>query len=95
MRAVLSDDIEFGVSLTGADRDSYLSNTFAQGRPSKHLSASRDVDSNLWVTVMPNVLFLDIRDSIREVGLVSSRSAFTFNFSSTDAERSLRSNGHI
>ena len=104
MRAALSDGKEFGVSLTGADYGSYLSNTFAQGRPSKHLSTNRDQNNNLWVTVMPNVFFLDVRDAIREIFLIKVTSAFdhmveggkkTFNFSSNDAENAFRANRHM
>lgn len=104
MRAVLSDDKEFGVSLTGAECGYTLARTFAEGRPPRHLSADRDDNGNLWITVMPNVLFLDLRDAIREIGLDISSTGFkhmaeeghkTFDFSTTDAENALRNNGHM
>lgn len=104
MRAVLADAKEFGISLTGAEYGCPLAMTFSQGRPTHHLSAKRDADGNLWITVMPDVFFLDLRDSIQEIDLVRNGSTFehmvedrweTFTFSSSDAETALRDKGHM
>jgi hypothetical protein len=55
------------------------------------------------MVVRPDVLFLDIRDSIREANLLGRGLVFpfmredrlaTFNFSAPDAESALRTNGH-
>jgi hypothetical protein len=104
MRAVLSDTKEFGISLTGVEYGCPLAMTFSQGRPTQHLCAKRDADGNLWITVMPNVFFLDLRDSIAEIDLIGRNVGFkhmaeegiaTFNFSSTDAATALKQNGHM
>lgn len=103
MGAVCSDGHQLRVSLTGAEHGALLRTTFESGRPAQHLAASRDAAGNLWIVVRPDVLFLDLRDSIREANILGRGLTFsfmsddrnaTFNFSAADAESSLRSNGH-
>jgi hypothetical protein len=103
MGAVCSDGLQFRVSLTGAQRGALLRTTFHSGRPVQHLKVSRDAGGNLWMVVRPDVLFLDLRDSIREANLLGRGLVFpfmtedrpaTFNFGTNDAESALRSNGH-
>src|SRR5262245_21492129 len=103
MGAVLSDGCQLRISLTGAEPGALLRTTLANGRPSQHLKASRDAAANIWLTVRPDVLFLDFRDSIREANLLGRGLAFrfmsedrstTFNFTASDAMASLRDRGH-
>jgi hypothetical protein len=103
MGAVCSDSHQFRISLTGAQHGALLRTTFEHGRPTQHLSVSRDAAGNVWMVVRPDVLFLDLRDSIREANLLGRGLVFpfmsedrlaTFNFSASDAESALRNNGH-
>ena len=103
MGAVCSDGHQFRISLTGAQHGAFLRTTFDHGRPNQHLSVSGDTAGNVWMVVRPDVLFLDVRDSIREANLLGRGFTFpfmsedrmqTFNFSTTDAESALRKNGH-
>jgi len=70
IRAQLTDGKSFQVSLTGAEHKAYLRKTFANGRPSSHLRLTVDQDGDLSIAVLPQVLFLDIRDSVQETRLV-------------------------
>jgi hypothetical protein len=70
IRVELTDGKCFQVSLTGAEHGAYLRETFANGRPSSHLRLIVDQGGDLWLTVLPQVLFLDIRDSMQEARLV-------------------------
>ena len=103
MGAVLSDGRPFRISLTGAEHGALLRTTLANGRPPQHLKVSRDADGNIWMLVRPDVLFLDLRDSIREANLLGRGLAFqfmsedrpvTFNFNASDAEVALQNGGH-
>jgi hypothetical protein len=103
MTAVLSDGKRFAISLTGAEWGRALASTFKAGRPAEHLQVRRDIDGNLWMTVMPNVLFLDIRTAINRSDLLNSGLSFvhmvedgdkTFDFSSDEAWRTFDFSGH-
>jgi hypothetical protein len=103
MGAVLADSLQFRISLTGAQYGAFLRTTFSNGRPSQHLGVTSDSAGNLWMTVRPDVLFLDVRDSIRDADLLNRGLAFhfmaedrqqTFNFTAAAAEAVLRTQGH-
>lgn len=68
MRAVLASGENFWVGLTGAIEGLFLQKVLASGRPPNHLSLSDD-GVDLWLTVRPDVLFLDIRDAVRSARL--------------------------
>lgn len=103
MGAVLADGHQFRISLTGAQHVAFLRTTLSSGRPAQHLSVSADPAGNLWMTVRPDVLFVDVRDSSREIDLLNRGLTFhfiaedrqeTFNFTAAAAETVLRRHGH-
>ena len=102
MRAVLSDGRQFRISLTGAQTGALLETALSNGRPSQHLSLSV-VNRDLWVTVRPDILFLDVRDAIVSSKLLNRGLSFkfisedrkqTFGFTAAQAEAALRRGGH-
>jgi len=68
MRAVLSDGSNFWITLTGAVRGLFLRDIPERGRPSGHLSHFDD-GTDLWVTVRPEILFMDVRDAVKSARL--------------------------
>ena len=63
----LTDGKSFQVSLTGAEHGAYLAHlrkTLPHSRPVQHLQVERDQHEDIWVTVLPPVLFLDIQASM-------------------------------
>jgi len=107
IRARLADGKDFQFSLTGADYGFPLSQTFAQGRPSSHLSAWRDGEGDLWMKVRTDVLFLDICEAFYGAGLLDRGLTFKhlsrpsdgkrkhYQFSSADLESHLQNGGHF
>lgn len=103
MRAVLADGKQFRFSLTGAEYGLSLDKVFAAGRPAQHLSASSDMNGDIWMTLRTDVLFLDLRDAVNNAKLLgrglnlnfmSEDRIQTFNFNATDLENELRAGGH-
>jgi hypothetical protein len=103
MGALLTDGKQLRISLIGVRPGAFLGTVFSNGRPPEHLRVERDDDRNLWMTVRPDVVFVDVRDSIRDVDLLSrgltfsfmeERSPRTFDFNSAAAEEVLRRQGH-
>jgi hypothetical protein len=62
----LADGQTLHFVLTGAT--TALGGTDDDPRREDHLRADVDADRNLWITVRTDVLFEDIRDSVREAG---------------------------
>jgi hypothetical protein len=73
--ATLIDGSTFGVSLTGAAENVFLHTVLSHGRPPDHLSYCEH-DNGIWLIVRPDVLFLDIRDSVRAAQLENKTLAF-------------------
>ena len=105
IRVRLSDDIDFQVSLTGAEHGMFLDRVLAAGRPADHLRQSRDENRDLWLRVRTDILYLDVRDSIREANLLGRgltlkhlerprNSGNQYEFSSTELESALGGSGH-
>lgn len=103
MGAVFADGRQFRISLTGAEHGALLRTTLANGRPGQHLRVSQDAGGNIWMFVRPDVLFLDLRDSVRDANLLGRGLAFpfmsedrpaTFNFTACDAEAAFQNGGH-
>ena len=106
IRVRLTDGIDFQVSLTGAGTGLFLSRVFARGRPADHLRFLKDNKGDLGVRVRTDILFLDIRDSIRDANLLGrgltlqylerprSSGSSQYQFSGTDLEAALVNNGH-
>lgn len=103
MRAVVADGKQFRFSLTGAEYGLSLANVFAAGRPAQHLSASSDINGDIWMTLRTDVLFLDLRDAVNDAKLLcrglnlnflAEDRIQTFNFNATDLESQLRTAGH-
>jgi hypothetical protein len=69
IRATLTDGREFQVSLSGADFCRTLARVAAAGRPVDHLAAQIEPNRDIWLRVRPEVLFMDIRDAVREASL--------------------------
>jgi hypothetical protein len=67
--ATLSDGSTFGVSLTGAAENFFLRTVLSPRRPPDHLSSYREHSNDIWLIMRPDVLFLDIRDSVRAAHL--------------------------
>lgn len=102
MRAVLADGRQFMVTLTGAQAGAFLQTALSHGRPPQHLSLALD-NGDLWMTVRPDVLFIDLRDSIASSKLLNRGLTFTFmsedrpdtfSFTAAAAETALRHGGH-
>jgi hypothetical protein len=74
------DGGDFRFALTGAQYGLPLRVTFANGRPSDHLEACRDQNGDIRVTVRTDVLFLDLRDSVRGVPLFSRDLPFGYQW---------------
>jgi hypothetical protein len=81
-----------------------LRETFVRGRPGEHLRVIIDKDGDLWVTVtvLPNVLFLDIQDAMRDARLLdrgltlkylSRKRGSNYNFGVAALDQTLRSGG--
>jgi hypothetical protein len=103
IRVELTDKKNFQFSLTGAEHQLYLHRSLAGGRPRQHLAAHADGHGDIWVTLCTDVLFLDIRDSIRAAQLLNRNLSMQYlqrprgNFYKFDAAalaQSLRSGGH-
>jgi hypothetical protein len=69
---------DFGFALTGAQYGFPLRATFANGRPSDHLEASRCQNSDIRMIIRTGVLFLDLRDSTRGARLGSRGFSFSY-----------------
>jgi len=70
MRAVLVDGTSFWITLTGPLPGLVLADVCKGGRPRDHLS-HRDDGSVLWVTVRPEVLFLDLCAALDAIQLAT------------------------
>jgi len=66
---LLSDGIEFRLGLTGAQHGLFLGDVFKSGRPTDHLKWVRSSEGDISLKVRTDVLFLDVRDSIRDSAL--------------------------
>lgn len=73
----LMDGVDWQISLTGAEIGRHLQLVSRSPRPVTHLGYSRDQQGDLWLTIHPDVLFLDLRDAIAQSGLLGKRLAFT------------------
>lgn len=73
----LTDGVDWQVSLTGADAGRHLQNVSASPRPSEHLGYQRDQQKDLWVVILPEVLFLDLKKAIAISGLFGKGLTFT------------------
>lgn len=71
VRVQLTDGVDFQISLTGAGYGAILSQCLISGRPVDHLRKDRDTNQDLWLKVRSDVLYLDIRDSIRAANLLT------------------------
>jgi len=104
IRVELADGKSFQVSLTGAEYGAYLRETFVGGRPAQHLRVTADQDGDIWISVLPQVLFLDVQVAMRQARLLDrgltlqyfSRGSGggTYNFDSGALRSALRSGGH-
>ncbi len=103
IRVELTDGRDFQFSLTGAEHQLYLHRSFAGGRPVEHLAAQVDEHGDIWVTVRTDILFLDIRDSLRAAKLLDRKLSLEYlgraggHFYKFDAgalERCLKNGGH-
>lgn len=98
MRAKLTDGVEFGISITGAEHGASLSRTFAAGRPRDHLQLSGKEDR--WLKFRPDVFFIDLRDSVIAANLLDRRfeakylAGPVYEFSSRDLAQALLDGGH-
>lgn len=98
MRARLSDGVEFGISITGAEAGATLNRTFAAGRPRDHLQLFGKEDR--WLKFRPDVFFFDLRDSIGAANLLDRRFEAKqmvgpeYPFSSRDLVKALVDGGH-
>ena len=100
IRVRLSDGIDFQVALTGAEHGLFLDKTQAR---TGHLVKSRDQNKDLWLKVRTDILFVDVRDSIRAANLlgrglsianlVRPRGNGTYQFSSAQLEQALVTGG--
>jgi len=61
----------FSVTLTGADYGRSLDSVLKDTRPPDHLRADIDEHRDVWMTVRPDVLYLDIREAVRVADLRS------------------------
>jgi len=107
IRVRLADGKDFQFALTGAEHGLFLAQTLAAGRPTDHLRAHKMTNGDLWVTVLTDVLFLDIREAVRSANLLNGSLTLSFlsrprssgsphyQFSTTNLEASLRSGGHF
>jgi hypothetical protein len=101
IRVRLNDGVDFQVSLTGAERGLLLNPA-----PSRngHLEQMRDQKQDLWLKVRTDILFLDIRDSVRSAHLLGRglsltslarpRAKGTYEFSGSQLQQALRAGGH-
>lgn len=103
IRVELTDKKNFQFSLTGAEHQLYLHRSFAGGRPVQHLVAQVDEDGDIWVTVRTDILFLDIRDSIRAAKLLDRKLSLEYlgragrnlyKFDAGALEQCLKKGGH-
>ena len=96
VRVRLNDGLDFQVALTGAEHGLFLDRT--QSRTG-HLVKSRDQNQDLWLKVRTDILFVDVRESIRAANLlgrgltitnlVRPRGNGTYQFSSVQLEQAL------
>lgn len=101
IRVRLSDGADFQVSLTGAEAGSVLGVATDRGR---HLALSKEANGDLWLEVRTDILFTDIRDSIRAANLLGRGLSIThlarprgkaaYAFTAFDLERALVAGGH-
>lgn len=70
IRVQLTDGADFQISLTGAEYGLTLDQSLLRGRPADHLRKNRDSNRDLWLKVRTDILYLDIRDSIRSASLL-------------------------
>jgi hypothetical protein len=104
IRVELEGKKNFQFSLTGAEHQLYLHRSFAGGRPAQHLAAQVDEDGDIWITVCTDILFLDIRDSIRAANLLDRKLTLEYlkrpkyprhyKFTAGALEQCLRLGGH-
>ncbi len=103
IRVELTDKKSFQFALTGAEHQLYLDRSLAGGRPIKHLAAHADGHGDIWITIRTDVLFLDIRDSIRAAMLLERNLSMRYlrraggnfyKFDSAALEHCLKSGGH-
>lgn len=107
IRARLTDSKDFQFALTGAEYGFPLSQTLSHGRPSDHLKAWKDTNSDLWIKVRTDVLFLDIRDAVHGARILNrgltlhylsrprGSGSPDYKFSSVDLEAQLQNGGHF
>ena len=105
IRVQLKDCRNFRFALTGAAYGRSLSQISTHERYDEHLRVCKDESGDLWMKVRTDVLFLDIRDAIRDADLLNgdltlkhlSRSSGGkhYQFSSGDLESRLQSGGHF
>ncbi len=106
IRARLSDGNDFQFSVTGADEGLLLGQVLTGGRPRDHLQRRKD-GSDIWIKVRTDVLFLDIRDSIRGANILargltlrylerprSGPGGRYYQFSGADLDAALIAGGH-
>jgi hypothetical protein len=72
------DGGDFIFALTGAVYGSPLRLTFVTGRPSDHFEATRYENGDIRMIIRTDVLFLDIRDSVRGARLGSRGLSFSY-----------------
>jgi hypothetical protein len=75
---LLADGQTFQLGLTGAESGRSLDTVLAKDRPADHLELQILDSGGLWVRIRTDVLYLDIRDSIREARLLDRELSITY-----------------
>ncbi|MFC1861536.1 hypothetical protein ACFLYL_04630 [Chloroflexota bacterium] len=60
----LTDGLDWGITLYGADLGKHLQIVSASPRPNEHLGYQRDQNRDIWLVVRPDVLFLDLKKQL-------------------------------
>jgi len=76
--AKLLDNVNFGVSLTGAQLGRHMSLASGSGWREGRLEYERNGHGDLWLIVCPEVLFLDLKNAIAASGLLSRGLKFAY-----------------
>lgn len=105
-RVQLKDGVDFVIQLTGPASGLFLGRIFESGRPTDHLKRFKLASGDIQLRVRPEVLFLDIRESIvaarlfdRCHGLVyqkrpKSCNSPNYQFTGRDLDIALAAGGH-
>lgn len=101
-----TDSKTFGISLTGAAYGRTLDTRLAQGRPPEHLSPLESDEDDVFVVLCPELLFIDLQETIHASGVFQRGFTFThlgrgkpgkphYAYTAADAAQALKAGGHV